>query len=69
MKKMAAISALRPVMEDDEGPKVTAAFLLELLPELLLAVEAVPPLVAVGLVSGLALPVKQVLTPLMTPLA
>jgi hypothetical protein len=67
MKKIAANRAPRPVM-GVEGPKVTAALPLEPLPELLLAVEEVPPLVAEGLVSGLALLVKQVLTPLITPL-
>lgn len=65
MKKMAANRAARPVM-GVAGPKVTAAFPLE---ELLPAVEVdeVPPLVAEGLVSGLALLVRQVLTPLITP--
>jgi len=51
-----------------EGPKVTPALPVELLLEPLVEVEDVPPLVAVGLVSGLALLVKQVLTPLITPL-
>lgn len=68
MKKIAANKAPRPV-SDAVGPKVTAAFPLELLVELLEAVEEVPPLVAVGLVSGLALLVKQVFTPLITPLS
>jgi len=68
MNKMAAIRAPKPVI-GVEGPKVTPALPLEELLELLLAVEAVPPLVAVGLVSGLALFVRQVLTPLMTPLS
>ena len=66
MKKMAASNAPRPVI-DEAGPNVTAALLEELAPPVL--VEEVPPLVELGLVSGLALLVKQVLTPLMTPLA
>ena len=66
MKKTAASNAPRPVM-GVAGPKVMAALWVELPLELLDAVEAVPPLVAVGLVSGLALLVRHVFTPLMVP--
>lgn len=59
---MAANRALRPVM-GALGPNVTPALCVELLVE----VEEAPPEVAEGLVSGWALLVKQVLTPLMTP--
>ncbi len=62
-KKIAANRALRPV-NGALGPKAMAT-LLVLLP--LVEVDEVPPEVADGLVSGLALLVRQVLTPLMTP--
>lgn len=60
---MAAIKALKPV-KDALGPKAIAVLLSGVLVE----VEEEPPPVADGLVSGLALLVMQVLTPLMTPL-
>ena len=63
MKRMAAIKPLIPV-HGATGPKATAALL-----GLLVEVEEEPPPVADGLVSGLAFPVMQVLTPLMTPLS
>lgn len=58
---MAASSAPRPV-NGWLGPVTNAAFV-----GVLEAVEVEPPPVAVGLVSGLALPVMQVFTPLITP--
>jgi len=67
MKKIAASNAPRPVI-GVAGPNVTAALPLEELPALPVLVEEVPPLVGLEVVSGLAWLVKQVLTPLMTPL-
>lgn len=60
---MAAIRAPRPV-KGALAPKWTPSFL-----GLLVDDAEEPPPVAVGLVSGLAFPVMQVLTPLMTPLS
>lgn len=63
MNKMAERRAPRPV-KGVLTPKVTPA-----LWDLLVDEAEEPPPVADGLVSGLAFPVMQVLTPLMTPLS
>jgi hypothetical protein len=63
MKRAAAIRPTRPVT-DSAGPIAAAPLPGALVPE---GVE--PPPVEVGLLSGLALPVMQVLTPRIIPLA
>ena len=64
-KKRAATRPVSPV-KDTAGPTATAALSAD---PVLEADEESPPLVELGLVSGLALLVRQVLTPLMTPLS